>query len=262
MQDAAAQLFLFAENPEAFVAAGFDEHDQLTLSKMSPLALSQLRHRLLASIEDLAQKGYFDRYGTLRRVYPERALEGVTLPGLERVRFRGTMDAVIELADGSVEILDYKTFRSAYGKGLETCEQHFQDTLAPLPDGDEVTHTQRFAVRLNPAYPTDYQLPLYYLACRQDPEGGQKLRAVALQLIRPVFPDNPHQGSIRLALSGEQIEAHEAQLLEELQRFIIDPVLESEGFAPNPSRLACASCAYYSICETVDEASLSEEGDA
>jgi superfamily I DNA/RNA helicase len=256
----AERLFWFDEDLEAFYAAGFEDNDLLTLRKMSPLALFQLRQRLLASIADLADKGYFDRYGSLRRVYPERALEGVTLSGLERVRFRGKMDAVIELADGTCEILDYKTFRSAYGAKLDTCDKHFLETLAPLPDDEEVTHGKRFAGKMNPNYPTDYQLPLYYLACRQDAEFGDKLRAVALQIIRPAFPENPHQGSIRLEIPGTLIESKQQQLVEELNRFIISPILDSVTFEPNPSRANCSGCAYYGICELGDETSLQEDG--
>ncbi len=262
LQAVVHQLFQFASCPDEFNAAGFKEQDAVVLSKMTPLALFQLRQRLMASIEDLAEKGYFDRYGTMRRVEPERALENVTLPGLERVRFRGSLDAAIELADGSVEILDYKTFRNAYRTGLDKCEAHFQDILIPLPDEQSLSHQERFKSRLSSTYPTDYQLPLYYLACLQAPELSAKLRAVVLQLIRPAFPENPYQGSIRLAIAGECIEACATQLIDELRRFIIEPILTSERFLPNPDRRACSQCAYYGICEAANEDSQSEEGEA
>jgi len=258
LQHLAESLFLYDSDAEAFAAAGFEERDRQQLSRLSPLGLSQLRQRLLTSIDDLVDKGYFDRYGSLRKVYPEKALENIALPGLERVRFRGAMDAVIELADGSVEILDYKTFRSAYGTGLDTCDKAFSETLEPLPDGDDVSHGDRFAGKLRPGYPTDYQLPLYYMACRQNPEFADRLKAVALQVIRPTFPENPYQGSIRLSISGEQIEASQTQILADIKRYIVSPILESDIFVPNPSQSTCSNCAYFGICETGDDAESEE----
>lgn len=255
-------MFCFDTDEDTFLAAGFEPRDKQSLSRLSPLGLSQLRQRLLASIEDLSEKGYFDRYGSLRRIYPERTLEGIALPGIDRVRFRGAMDAVIELADGSVEILDYKTFRSAYGAGLDTCDKRFLETLEPLPDDEELTHGERFGDKLSAAYPTDYQLPLYYMACQQDPEIGRKLSAVALQIIRPAFPENPHQGAIRLVLNAAQIEAQKARIIEDINHYIVIPMMESEAFEPNPSPMGCSGCAYYGICEAGDESGLSEDGEA
>jgi|GEM_PF-1874717 len=260
LKSLAERLFLFDADEEAFYSVGFEDRDKQNLSRLSPLGLSQLKQRLLASIEDLVEKGYFDRYGSLRRVYPEKTLEGVTLPGLERARFRGAMDAVIELSDGSVEIVDYKTFRSAYGAGLDTCDKRFLEVLEPLPDDEDLTHAERFASKMSGVYPTDYQLPLYYLACRQDPAIGDKLRAVALQIIRPAFSENPYQGAIRLAIPAEQIEAKKQQIIQDINRYIVSPILDSATFEPNPSPSGCANCAYFSICEAGDDADLQEDG--
>jgi superfamily I DNA/RNA helicase len=255
----AESLFLAETDEAAFEAAGYEERDRYNLARLSPLGLTQLRQRLMASIEDLVEKGYFDRYGSLRRVYPEKTLEDVVLPGIKRARFRGAMDAVIELADGSVEILDYKTFRSAYGAKLDTCDKYFLKTLEPLPEDEDLSHEARFEGKLSATYPTDYQLPLYYLACKQDPALRDKLSEVALQIIRPAFAENPHQGSIRLALTGEQIEACQQRLIEDINRYIVSPILESDAFSPNPAPNRCSGCAYLGICDTADETGSAEE---
>jgi ATP-dependent exoDNAse (exonuclease V) beta subunit len=245
----AETLFEFDTQPEIFAVAGFQEDDRRVLKRMSHLALANLKQRLLEAVADLERKEYFTRYGNLKAVEAEQALDSFTLEGIERCRFSGILDAMIQLEDGSWEIVDYKTFRSAYGTGLDTCDKHFRGTLDPLPDDEALDHDARFGAKLSVAYPKDYQLPLYYLACRQNPRYGEQLRAAALQIIRPPFPDNPNQGSIRLALAGQDIEACQEQMLSDINRFIVEPILGSEIFEVNGSGSACGNCGYFGICD-------------
>ncbi|WP_373532769.1 PD-(D/E)XK nuclease family protein [Vampirovibrio sp.] len=248
--DIAEALFDFETNPDHFYLSGFGEREMRELSQMSPLSRSALKSRLLASIEDLKEKGYFDRYGTLKAVHAEKAFNSVTIEGIARCRFKGKVDAVIQRADGLWEVIDYKTYGPGkYGTRWALCEEKFQKTLAPLPDEEAMPHAERFAEKMNGSYPLDYQLPLYYLACLGDPAYGNQLAGVSLQLVRPQFPDNPEQGAIRLGISAEALAAQQAQLTQDIQTYIVNPILESQQFAATPAVGACDYCAYAGICE-------------
>ncbi len=250
LREVAEAFFGFESDAHAFYMAGFGERERQTLSQMTPLALYTLRQSLLASIEDLTEKGYFDRYGTLKAIYAERELKAVVLSGLERCRLTGKMDALIQLADGRWEVIDYKTYgASKYGTRWELCEQRFEATVDALPDEPELPHHQRFANKLNPSYPIDYQLPLYYWASQQDKTLTGGMAGVSLQLVRPQFPDNPSQGSIRLGLSADVLDAQREQVLSDIQAHVIDPILSTEHFPPVPESGACDYCPYAGICE-------------
>jgi superfamily I DNA/RNA helicase len=246
----AEAMFLFQEDEDAFFQAGFRDEDLYELRRLSPLTLSALRQRLLDSIEDLERKGYFERYGKLKQIYPEKVLEGFQVEGLERCRFSGAVDALVQLDDGSWDIIDYKTYRSAYSVGLDTCDKRFLETLDPLPGDEDISHAERFADKLSSAYPKDYQLPLYYLACSQDPIYRGKLTAVTLQVMRPAFPENPNQGAIRLQIPASAIEANKQQMIQDIRRFIVDPILGSSVFSTSPGRSSCGSCGYFGICDS------------
>jgi superfamily I DNA/RNA helicase len=250
LREVAEAFFGFESDSHAFYMAGFGERERQTLSQMSPLAVHALRQSLLASVEDLTEKGYFDRYGSLKAIYAERELKEVTLAGLERCRLSGKMDALIQLADGRWEVVDYKTYGpSKYGTRWELCEQKFEATLEPLPEEPELPHPQRFANKLNTAYPIDYQLPLYYWVAQQDKTLKGGMAGVSLQLVRPQFPDNPAQGSIRLGLGSDVLNAQRNRVLQEIQAHVIDPILASEYFLPVPEAGGCGYCAYAGICE-------------
>lgn len=248
LEELANIMFRFEEEPDAFIAAGFDEKDRLVLARLSPLSFSSLRQRLMESIADLERKGYFARYGNLKAVEAEKQLDSFALEGIDGCRFSGVIDALIQLEDGSWEIVDYKTFQAAYSTGLDTCDKHFRSTLDPVPNDEELSHRERFWAKLNHSYPKDYQLPLYYLACSDNPIYRDRLRSVSLQIIRPAFADNDSQGAIRLEIPGTEIEACKQQMLSDINGFIVQPILGSKAFETNPDRSSCGQCGYYGIC--------------
>lgn len=248
LQTLAEIMFDFEADLEAFLAEGFDDNDLKRLRSLTPLAFVGLRQKLQDSIEDLDNKGYFERYGRARKIEAEKKLETIRLEGIDRCRFNGTLDALIQLEDGSWEIIDYKSYGRAYSTGLDTCDRHYQSTLDPLPDHPDLDHAGRFVSKLNPGYPKDYQLPLYYLACSQDP-AYQNITSAALQIIRPQFAENPHQGAIRLSLSGTEIEAKKQQMIADIRRFIVDPMLDSAHFEPTTDASACGLCGYLGVCD-------------
>jgi len=174
----------------------------------------------------------------------------VAIDGINRCRFKGKIDAVIQLADGNWEVVDYKTYGPGkYAAKWEICEDNFRKTLEPLPEEEGLSHRERFAGKMSSTYPVDYQLPLYYLACRQDEAYQGKLEGISLQLVRPQFPENPQQGGIRLGISAEELDTHKDRLTQDIQNYIIDPILDSSRFPATPAANACDYCAYAGICE-------------
>lgn len=263
LTDLAEALFCFETEPNRFHLAGYGERERRELTEMSRLAVDALRVRLLASIADLKDKGYFDRYGTMKAVYAERELREVEIDGIARCRFKGKMDAVIQLADGHWEVIDYKTYgASKYATQWDACDQNFQKVLEPLPDDADLSHAERFVGQMSAAYPVDYQLPLYYLACRQDPLFQGQLEGVSLQLVRPQFPKNANQGAIRLGISATDLEAKRTQLVADIQQYVVNPILGSPVFQADPaSGDACGYCAYAAICEGSQSDALTEDGE-
>lgn len=250
LRDLAEALFTFESDPNRFVMAGYGEREKRELSQMTPLSLSSLRIRLLASIEDLSDKGYFDRYASLKAVQAEKEIRDVAIDGIDRCRFKGKIDAVIQLADGNWEVVDYKTYgNSKYAAKWDLCEQNFRKILEPLPEEEGLSHRERFAGKMNSTYPIDYQLPLYYLACRQDAAYQGKLEGISLQLVRPQFPENAQQGAIRLEISARELDAHKDRMTQDIQDYIVNPILGSSHFPAMPGPNACDYCAYAGICE-------------
>lgn len=255
------------EDPDAFEAAGFSPRDARQLISLGPIGLWDFKAHLLASADDLERKGYFRRYANLRQIEAEKKLRDVVVAGLgERCRLRGSVDALIETTDDGGktgwDVLDYKTSNSAYGISLSGCQERFlEGLLAPLPGDPALSPLERFAGKMNPSYPADYQLPLYFLALRQDPRYRDSLRHFAMQMVRPVFPGKEEQGAIRLDVAADELAAVEAELVDELRRFVVEPILSDSTFAPTPSPSACDHCAYRGICDAValgDEAEATE----
>lgn len=248
LRELADCLFSYETDEAACLENGFDEKDILVLKRLNPLSRNGLKQRLLDSIDDLEAKGYFERYADFKRIEAEKTIDAVRLPGIDRLKISGSMDAVIQTADGHWEIIDYKTFKAYAAVGLDTCDKHFQSTLDPVPDAEGLSHGERFAAKLNPAYPKDYQLPLYYLGCNEDPKFRNQIKSVAVQVVRPQFSDNPNQGAIRLEMTAADIEVKKEQMLSDIRRYIVEPILEASAFEKNPGSV-CGACGYYGICD-------------
>lgn len=249
-------LFCFASSPADFERAGFRARDREMLETLNPLALEDLKRRLLESIDDLERKGYFALYQNARAIHAERKLEDIAIEGLDRCRFTGKLDAIIQRADGQWDILDYKTYRNAYDTGLDTCDKHFAATLEPLPDEPDLSPSERFGHRLNPTYPKDYQLPLYYLACSQEPTYRGNIRAVALQMVRPAFADNQNQGAIRLELTAQAIEEAKERLVADINEYLVRPILSATTFQSEPDNGGCDYCPYRAACDDSEQEDL------
>jgi superfamily I DNA/RNA helicase/CRISPR/Cas system-associated exonuclease Cas4 (RecB family) len=249
LSDLGKQLFAKARHADALLALGFPVEVHRHFESLSELALMETRLRLLASIDDMARKGFFERYGHAKAIEAEVTLPAIAIPGLIGCLIQGTADALVQFEDDRWEILDYKTYSAnKFNTGLDRCQSNFEKyALAALPQDEALTPAQRFADKCKPDYPADYQLPLYFLAFNEDPRFHGKISGAAIEMIRPQFPDKPEQGSIRLALSAEKITDAAPQLLADLQQYVVNPLRSSLTFATNPA--SCQYCSYVAVCQ-------------
>jgi superfamily I DNA/RNA helicase len=244
----ARELFALAHDRDKLEAAGYSERDWLRVDSLNELTLMEARQRFQASVEDLERKGFFVRYQTVKAIEAEVPLPRLNTAELPGCQIQGTADALMQFEDGSWEILDYKTYFRRFPASPARCQSHFENfALAALPDGPDISISERFSVKLHPDYPADYQLPLYFLAFNEDPRFRGRLRGAAIQLIRPQAPDKPEQGSIRLELTAQAIMESAPQLLADLQRYVVEPIQNSTSLAINLD--SCEYCPYTAVCQ-------------
>ena len=68
-----------------------------------------------------------------------------------------------------------------------------------------------------------------------------------MQIFRPDLNGKPEQGSMRLSVTGEEIETAARQIVSDIREHIVRPMLTAETFEATP--MACGICAYKDICE-------------
>jgi len=249
LSDIVRYFFLLARRSADFLAAGFSQKDWNLLQTLSELELADAYQRMRATVDDMHRKGFFHRYQDLVAIEAEYALPNFAIPGLEKVRIIGRTDALVQFADGTWEILDYKTYSaSKYKASVPKCQENFEIYgLSALPGDAFLSHTKRFGIKRSLTYPAGYQLPIYYLVFNQDPRFQGRLRGGSLEILRPGNMENPEQGSIRLALSSDAIEKAAPQLLADIQNYIVNPIQTAVTFETNPD--SCTYCAYTAICD-------------
>jgi hypothetical protein len=249
LSDIVRYFFVLARRSADFLAAGFSQKDWNLLQTLSELELADAYQRMRATIDDMHRKGFFHRYQDLVTIEAEYALPNFAIPGLENVRIIGRTDALVQFADGTWEILDYKTYSvSKFTTSLSKCQEKFElNALSALPSDSFLSHTERFSIKRSLIYPAGYQLPLYYLVFNQDPRFQGRLRGASLEILRPGNMENLEQGGIRLALSSDAIEKASSQLLADIQGYIVNPIQSAMAFETNPD--SCGYCAYTAICD-------------
>lgn len=233
------------------------------LGQMDPLSRFELQSRIVSAFQDLERKGYFAQ--PVQAVRAEQTFS-FPLPNFPRCHLKGRMDTLLQRQDGTWEIVDYKFYGpnqfNLKDPNNPKLTERLLSALKPLPEGN-LSHKERF--KTSPSAPRDAQLPIYFLAT-QEAEALQDIRgsvsAVALQIIRPPFPENPAQGSIGISIPSDQLEAGLEQWQADFKAYVAQAILESTHLAPNPGQ-QCRSCTFLAICEgqvaEEDEALSTEE---
>lgn len=257
LQNLAMRLFQWTENENVlddWEKEGFSLKTLTRLQQLDRVSQDDLARRVMASLEDLERKGYFEQ--PVCSIHAEHTLSG-EIPGIEGCTFHAKLDAMIERSPGVWEIIDYKFYgpHQFDQKKPETREAHLAHVLSPI-DPQAATHAERFPAT---GKQRDYQLPLYYGLSQQDETYRGKVTAVTLQILRPAFPDDPAQGAIPISFPLDSLQENRETFLADLQRFIVDPIRQATVFETNVGR-HCQHCAYRWVCDAGDAEGL--EGDA
>jgi hypothetical protein len=242
---------LFSSHPNS-IGPSFRTQTIERLVKLDKLGATDLSIRLMSAISDLSQKGYFGR--AISQVIPEKSYIVSNLPDMNpRCSIKARLDALIEYADGSWEIVDYKFYGPNQFSQTrpESRQEALAKVLSPIPK-EASTHQQRFSDAAN----RYYQLPLYYLIVSlQEPEIFSKITKVRLQIIRPQFQSNPSQGAISVELPADLLESSIQSFKQDIETYIITPILTNFNFEPSPDR-HCDYCFAKSLCDARIESLL------
>ena len=261
----AANLFdTPATERESLLGEGFKDSDFTMLDALTPVEHDDLRSDVLASIEDLIAKGYFTYTQDAQQILSEVELPKDTIEGIERVLWKGKIDALIEHENGQWDVIDYKHYNARrFASGTTHAQNKFsQNLFAPLLS-DTPTHEKKFA----PKKEYEYQLPLYYLALNQQALYQNKLGKLVLQIIRPEFPGKPEQGAIPLSMDvsdNNTMTEVSARVREDIRTHITQPLLSAQQFETVSGR-QCTYCSYQLVCDastTADDETGEAESDA
>ncbi len=239
----AQQYFDFENHQPDLLALGFEDSDFRTLGQLDQVTRHDLHLRLMKSLEDLTDKGYFEP--GIQTVLAEEGFFGVSLPELPNCQLNAKLDALLQRPGGAWDIVDYKFYQDPTRFSVKTEDKRVERLLnvfTPI-DADAESHSERF--KTTESKPRDYQLPLYYLLAKQDARFSQNIGSVALQLVRPPLADG--NGAVRIPLTPDQLEKGLPQLVSDLNQYIVNPVLATDTFEIIPTR-SCLHCAYFPIC--------------
>lgn len=219
---------------------GFCRQDMETLQQLPLLQRQQVRQQVELALTNLIETGYFE--DSYRIVGVEVALALENPFGLKDIRLTGRVDLIREQADGSLEIVDFKTTRQKYRHARhQTNLRPLLDALAPI--NWQAPHYQRYCNR-------EYQLPLYWLmASSLTDYQGRKIHA-SLQLVRPAGYPGSNEGALTLTLDHDTLNAGKPHIQEMILKGIIAPMREEGSFLPlGHPRYDCPYCPYGPICK-------------
>lgn len=216
---------------------GFSASDHMNLKSLSSLERYHLEKMIKSAFCNLETGGYFDI--PFKSLCVEERLELDSSFGLTGINLYGRVDLIRQTSDNHIEIVDYKTSRQKYSSSRsETNLKSIFKALEPI-DWNE-NETTRYEGR-------DYQLPLYWLMALSDSRFCNYTADITIQLVQP--GDWPGKRNITLTVTYDQLKQGMNNLLEVLDRGIIEPIRTTSRFKPlgNPQK-DCKTCSYVSIC--------------
>jgi hypothetical protein len=234
-------------------------------SQQPALKREDWRQTSLLALANLDVQGYFAK--PIQSVWAEYAFqqEPIVLQGLPHVAWRGSMDAVVWYADGSVAIWDYKRLGGGqFTTKLATSQSKLLQVFEPLPPA---TNAHTVALGGSPLFEAEalntngneryYQLWLYPLVLAAlHPSVCQQPTVVGLQGLRPAPAGGKlEEGSVSLPLPFEPAAFWDSfgpkaqAVLEDLEAHVLRFWRADASFTPNPSQKTCQYCAFAPHCD-------------
>lgn len=211
-------LFNAKSDEEKVLKAGFKQNDVELVKATDSLSLAEMKDNFKDAIEDYSMMGYFD--------YPpdfalcEKSFS-FKLEEFPNTIFEGRIDAILTKGK-KVKIVDYKTGKDK-AKSLQEAIENIEKSA-------------------------DYQIPLYYLACKNCDglaEFKDNVSESGYIYIRPKFK---HNGCDEDFVSSEIIEANKENILKSLKENVIEKIVNETEFK-KVGGWDCENCSYKFLCD-------------
>lgn len=235
-----ANAFLF--NRQKADDLGFKEFHLEVIQETDILKLQEIRLNIEEAVAELELSGFFNKIP--KKIHVEVPFK-FELPELQNVVLNGRIDAIYEWEDG-FEVIDYKSgadkfktleyFISDYGVRFEGASGQYKGVF----NENNVNKYQ-------------YQIPIYYLACQSLPQFRDKIKNIGLIYIRP---KSKHDGFKTDFINPKEIELRKSQIIENLDRTVVQEIRAREGFEPKVDKFNCDYCSYGFLCEEPNECLL------
>lgn len=261
-EHALTTLFNYWRQSSPNQAAPFtpEQHAQWhQLPTTNQIALTEAIHQ---AIKGLAASGYFTAVPlAVLAEFPVR----FQLPGDDTVTFTGIIDALMAIhhpESGEVvwQVLDYKTDSPKKWRGDVAKHQTTLATvLQPLPEFDDDNPPASYSKRFPKHDRRNAQLPLYYVATKQDANLKPQLDGISsvigdvgLQVVRPPVdsgsPGDEYASSCpQITLSGTRLNHSAEEALAQIITTIAQPFRAASSLPGQPGQ-ACRLCDYTELC--------------
>ncbi len=233
-------LFNSKEDDEKPLLVGFRQTDSDLIKETDELSLAEMKDNFFDAVSDLDMCGYFDEV-------PEFAVceksFSFKLDGIPNVIFDGRIDAIISY-DGKMRVVDYKTGKNkdnSLAYAISENGVNFKTDKGKDPS-NVGTYINRY----------DYQIPLYYFACKYSEDLAQykdKIEELGLLYVRPKKKDN---GCDEDFVAAEKIELFREKIIQNLKETVVDKIFNETEFK-KASGWVCENCAFKFLCDGEDD---------
>lgn len=233
-------LFEAKKSPENALECGFSETDVNLIQATDEMTLAQMKDNFYDAAQELEGAGFFEI--PPEEVVCEKSFE-FELPGIEGVVFNGRIDCILG-HNGKYSVLDYKT-----GKDRKRLEYFVSENGVNFL-GERGESKGKFSEKLVEEY--NYQIPIYFLGTELAADLTQfrdKIKDFSLLYVRPQSLDGGYKKD---SVSVEALKNVREKVIENLKKYVVEPIKNVCEFEPKPSLYKCLNCSYSFLCDCAD----------
>lgn len=228
-------LFNANSDPQKALSAGFSQRSIDLIKATDFLSLEEMKLQFTNALDELEKNNFFDTKP--EEIICEKSFK-FSHPNIPNVIFEGRIDAIYKHNE-KYTILDFKTGADKPKLSYLISNEgvNFQNTYGK--ETNKETKQKEF----------DYQIPLYYLACKYSKELEEikeKIDSIGFLYVRP---KNKHNGVKSDIIHCENIEEFEEKLIQNLNETIIEKIKNKSYFEPVSNERTCTNCDFRNLCE-------------
>lgn len=215
-------LFDAKNDEEKVLKVGFKQNDVDLVKASDSLSLAEMKDNFKDAIEDYSMMGYFDHppdFAVCEKSFSFK------LDEFPNTIFEGRIDAILTEGE-KVKIVDYKTGKDK-AKSLEEAIENIEKSA-------------------------DYQIPMYYLACKNCDELAEFKDSVSESGYIYIRPKSKHNGCDEDFVTSEIIEANKENILKSLKENVVEKILNETEFK-KVGGWDCENCSYKFLCDKDEE---------